>query len=91
MPGPNVPNTYTCTCTRFCKGYKTGLSRATFYRHAPYRTSPPEYSASFQAFLHDSSAPGLSTGSNLPLVDEHGDSESQPDRDDETRVSIISI
>jgi hypothetical protein len=79
MPGPNVPNvpnsgnTYTCTCTRFCKGYKTGLSRATYYRHAPYR--PPEYSAAFQAFLHNStSSPGPSTGSNLT---EHVDSESQ--------------
>jgi hypothetical protein len=79
MPGPNVVpnsgNTYTCTCTRFCKGYKTGLSRATFYRHAPYRPyRPPEFSASFQAFLHNSSAPGPSTSSNL-AVHEHEDSQ----------------
>ena len=73
MAGPTGSgNTYTCTCTRFCKGFKTGLSRATYYRHASFR--PSEFSASFQAFLHDStgSAPGPSTGSNL-TVDEHED------------------
>lgn len=74
MPGPDSGKTFTCTCTRFCKGYKTGLSRATYYRHAPYRDSLPEFSASFQAFLQNSSAPGPSTGSNL-AVDEHEDSQ----------------
>lgn len=66
MPG----NTYTCTCTRFCKGYKTGLSRAMYYRHAPFR--PPKFSASFQNFLQDSSVqdPQAGTSSNL-AVDEH--------------------
>jgi hypothetical protein len=85
MPGPNSGNTYTCTCTRFCKGYKTGLSRATFYRHAPYR--PPEFSASFQAFLHNPSAPGpsTSTGSNLAVY-EHEDSQ---DETFDNEVSII--
>jgi hypothetical protein len=64
MSGSN--NTYTCTCTRFCKGYKTGLSHATFYRHAPYHDAPqPGFSASFQAFLHNSGASGPSTSSNL--------------------------
>jgi hypothetical protein len=72
MPGPNSGNTYTCTCTRFCKGYKTGLSRATFYRHAPYRPSPPEFSASFQAFLH-APAGGPSTGNLAVLVDDSHD------------------
>jgi hypothetical protein len=74
MPGANSGNnTYTCTCTRFCRGYKTGLSRATFYRHAPYRDAPqPGFSASFQAFLNNSSAPGPSTGSNLAADDEDG-------------------
>jgi hypothetical protein len=49
-------NTYTCTCAHFCKGYKTGLSRATYYRHAPYRDSPQSstFSASFQTFLDNS-------------------------------------
>jgi hypothetical protein len=58
MPGPQSSmNTYTCTCTRFCGGHKTGLSRATFYRHAPYRdASKPtsSFSLSFQNFLGNS-------------------------------------
>jgi hypothetical protein len=55
-----MPDTsYTCTCTHFCKGYKTGLSRATYYRHAPYRghgtsQSGNTFSASFQTFLDNS-------------------------------------
>ena len=89
MPGPNVPNSgnsYTCTCTRFCKGYKTGLSRATFYRHAPYRRpSPAEFSASFQAFLHDSNAP--STGSNL-AVDEQEDSQDETFDNEVSRIQF---
>jgi hypothetical protein len=73
MPGANSGNnTYTCTCTHFCKGYKTGLSCATFYQHAPYCDAPqPGFSASFQAFLNNSSAPGPSAGSNLAAADEH--------------------
>jgi hypothetical protein len=58
MPGPrSSKNTYTCTCTHFCGGHKTGLSRATFYRHAPYRdASQPtsSFSLSFQNFLGNS-------------------------------------
>jgi hypothetical protein len=38
-----------------CGGYKTGLSHATFYRHAPYRdAAQPSYSSSFQDFLDKS-------------------------------------
>lgn len=58
MPGPQSSNTYTCTCTHFCRGYKTGLSRATFYRHAPYRAAAqPSFSSSFQDFLVKSADP----------------------------------
>ena len=99
-PGPNSGNTYTCTCTCFCK---TGLSRATFYRHAPYRApypshlDPPEFSASFQAFLDNSSAPGSSTGSNLAVGEhcEHEDSVSQDDSetfgDEVSRISGLKL
>jgi hypothetical protein len=57
MPGPRSSDTYTCTCTHFCGGYKTGLSRATYYRHSPYRdTAQPtsSFSTSFQSFLDNS-------------------------------------
>lgn len=61
MPGPRSTgsNTYTCTCVHFCGGYKTGLSRATYYRHSPYRDasaapSQPSFSTSFQNFLDNS-------------------------------------
>jgi len=58
MPGPgSSKNTYTCTCTHFCGGYKTGLSWATFYRHAPHRNpAQPSFSAPFQNFLNDSTS-----------------------------------
>jgi hypothetical protein len=58
MPGPrSTGNTYTCTCTHFCGGYKSGLSRATYYRHSPYRDAAQpssSFSTSFQTFLDDS-------------------------------------
>ena len=55
MPGSRSSNTYTCTCNHFCGGYKTGLSWATFYRHAPYRdAAQPNFSSSFQDFLDKS-------------------------------------
>jgi hypothetical protein len=57
MPGPQSTKSYTCTCTHFCGGYKTGLSRATYYRHAPYRDPPQPsstFSSSFQNFLDNS-------------------------------------
>jgi hypothetical protein len=57
MSGPRSSNTYTCTCTHFRGGYKTGLSRATFYRHSPYRDAAQptgSFSTSFQNFLDDS-------------------------------------
>jgi hypothetical protein len=90
MPGPNSGNTYTCTCTRFCKGYKTGLSRATYYRHAQFRHGPPEFSASFQAFLQNSSVPvgGPSTGSNLEVLDEQ---DSQDETFDNERVNSPEV
>lgn len=70
MPGSRNNNTYTCTCTHFCGGYKTGLSWATFYRHAPYRdAAQPSFSSSFQDFLDKSAGQsgavnhsGLETG-----------------------------
>jgi hypothetical protein len=56
---PRRTNTYTCTCTHFCGGYKTGLSKATYYRHAPYRAAPqPSFSPSFQNFLDNSAGSG---------------------------------
>ena len=66
MSGSQNSNTYTCTCTHFCGGYKTGLSQDTFYRHAPYQDAvlgQPSYSSSFQDFLDNSA--GESGASNL--------------------------
>jgi hypothetical protein len=89
MPGPrntgsNTVNTYTCTCTHFCGGYKTGLSRATYYRHAPYRDAAratSSFSSSFQSFLHDSAGSGVS--GQLAV----GQEESQGNTDDlETEI-----
>lgn len=58
MPGPHSnTGTYTCTCTHFCGGYKSGLSRATYYRHSPYRDAAQHtssFSTSFQIFLDNS-------------------------------------
>ena len=56
MPGPqSIKNTYMCTSTHFCGGFKTGLSQATFYRHTPYHDSTqPSFSPSFQNFLDNS-------------------------------------
>jgi hypothetical protein len=79
MPESRGTNTYTCTCTRFCGGYKTGLSRATFYRHSPYRdTAQPtsSFSSSFQNFLDNSVGDSGSGRSGL------GQEESQGDTDD---------
>jgi hypothetical protein len=76
MPGPRSSNTYTCTCTHFCGGYKTGLSRATYYRHSPYRDAAQPtsgFSTSFQNFL-DNSAGGSGSGP--------GQEESQENADD---------
>ena len=96
MPGPNSGNTvYTCTCTRFCKGYKTGLSRATYYRHAPY--CPSEFSASFQAFLQnsESSVPqaNLSTGtsSNLTLAVDEEDFQDEIDETFDNNLEVSRI
>jgi hypothetical protein len=71
MPGSRSSNTYTCTCTHFCGGYKTGLSRATFYRHAPYRdTAQPSFSSSFQDFLDKSAG---ESGQEEPQAQENTD------------------
>jgi hypothetical protein len=83
MPGPRSSNTYTCTCTHFCGGYKTGLSRATYYRHSPYRDAQPQattssFSTSFQSFL-DNSAGNSGSGSGILGI---GRDESQGNTDD---------
>lgn len=83
MPGPRSSNTYTCTCTHFCGGYKTGLSRATYYRHSPYRdAAQPQatssFSTSFQNFL-DNSASNSGSGSGILGI---GQDESQGNTDD---------
>jgi hypothetical protein len=67
MPGPRSSNTYTCTCTHFCGGHKAGLSRATYYRHSPYRdaaqpTTTSGFSTSFQSFLDNSAGGQGNTG-----------------------------
>jgi hypothetical protein len=74
MPGlQSGKNTYTCTCTQFCGGYKTGLSRATFYRHSPYRDAsaaqPSSFSSSFQNFLDNSAG---NSGSGLGQEESQG-------------------
>ena len=81
MPGPRSSNTYTCTCTHFCGGYKTGLSRATYYRHSSYRdTAQPtsSFSTSFQSFL-DNSAGNSGLGNSESGL---GQEESQGNTDD---------
>jgi hypothetical protein len=67
-------NTYTCTCTHFCGGYKTGLSRATFYRHSPYRDAaqPSSFSSSFQNFLDNSAG---NCGSGLGQEESQGNTD----------------
>lgn len=70
MPGPRSSNSYTCTCTHFCGGYKTGLSRATYYRHAAYRDAAQptsSFSSSFQSFLDDSAGSSVLGQSGLGL------------------------
>jgi hypothetical protein len=65
-------NTYTCTCAHFCGGYKAGLSRATYYRHAPYRDAPqPSFSPSFQNFLDNSAGSGAANHSGTGQEESH--------------------
>lgn len=85
MPGPRSSNTYTCTCTHFCGGYKPGLSRATYYRHSPYRdhdAAQPQatssFSASFQNFLDKSAGNSNGSGSGILGI---GQDESQGNTD----------
>jgi hypothetical protein len=84
MPGPRSSNTYTCTCTHFCGGYKTGLSRATFYRHSPYRVAaqppPTSFSTSFQNFL-DNSAGNSGSGRSCLGREEYQGNTDTSDRD----------
>ena len=69
---PSSKNTYTCTCTHFCGGYKTGLSRATYYRHAPYRDAPQSsFSPSFQNFLDSSAGSGAANHSQTGQGESH--------------------
>jgi hypothetical protein len=82
-----MPDTYTCTCAHFCKGYKTGLSRATYYRHAPYRSASAQsstFSSSFQTFL-DNSANVSGSGRDT----NHASQAIRPVRTDESENSQV--
>lgn len=79
MPGPQSSNGYTCTCTHFCGGYKTGLSRATYYRHSSYRdldaAQPSSFSTAFQSFLDESTSNSGSGRSGIGQEEPQGNTD----------------
>src|SRR5260221_283759 len=44
---------YHCDCDTKCKGRQREVSKATYFRHMPYRNHLSKYSRSMQKFLKD--------------------------------------